>query len=113
MNTGLARTCCPGCPPDCLDCPTRILAGSGDLDDAEALFSLITETTEWVTTRSAVTRRNWSDLADRWVTAPVIGPLIFLAVMWGVFPLTTRAAAPLQDALDALLAWTWTPWRPG
>ena len=46
-------------------------------------------------------RHTWSDRIDRWVTAPVVGPLIFLAVMWLVFQLTTTAAAPLQDALDA------------
>ncbi len=40
-----------------------------------------------------------SDRVDRIVTAPVVGPLVFLAVMWGVFQLTTTVAAPMQDAL--------------
>ena len=48
--------------------------------------------------------RTWSDRIDRWVTAPWLGPIIFLAVMWAVFQLTIRAAAPLQDALDSLFA---------
>ena len=39
-----------------------------------------------------------TDRVDRWVTAPVIGPLLFLLVMWGVFELTTTVATPLQDA---------------
>ena len=43
-----------------------------------------------------------SDRVDRWVTAPVLGPLIFLAVMWAVFEVTTVVAAPLQDFLDGL-----------
>ncbi|MEA5053234.1 MAG: ferrous iron transporter B, partial [Propionicimonas sp.] len=45
-----------------------------------------------------------SDRIDRWVTAPVIGPLIFLAVMWVVFQITTTVAAPMQDGLDALIS---------
>jgi ferrous iron transport protein B len=45
-----------------------------------------------------------SDKVDRWVTAPVVGPLAFLAVMWAVFQVTTSVAAPLQDALDRLFS---------
>ncbi len=49
-------------------------------------------------------RRTLSDSIDRWVTAPVVGPLLFLAVMWAVFQVTTIVAAPLQGALDALFS---------
>lgn len=49
-------------------------------------------------------RVRWSDRVDRWVTAPVLGPLIFLAVMWLVFQVTTTVAAPLQDTLDAFFS---------
>lgn len=49
-------------------------------------------------------RVHGSDRVDRWVTAPVLGPLIFLAVMWLVFQVTTTVAAPLQDALDGLFS---------
>lgn len=42
----------------------------------------------------------WSDRIDRWALAPVLGPLLFLAVMWLVFQATTTVAAPLQDILD-------------
>jgi len=52
-------------------------------------------------TRSSLT---WSDRIDRIATAPVLGPLLFLAVMWLVFQITTVVAAPLQDALDSLVA---------
>lgn len=48
--------------------------------------------------------QTWSDRVDRWVTAPVLGPLIFLVVMWAVFQITTVVAAPLQDFLDGLVA---------
>jgi ferrous iron transport protein B len=46
----------------------------------------------------------WTDRIDRVVTAPVLGPLVFLAVMWAVFQVTTAVAAPLQDALDGLVS---------
>ncbi len=45
-----------------------------------------------------------SDKVDRWLTAPVVGPVVFLAVMWAVFQLTTTVAAPLQNALDRLFS---------
>jgi ferrous iron transport protein B len=99
--------CLDGCPADCTSCaPTDVielqatLTGDEDLAQAEALFAWVTETTQAATTRSHEVRRTWTDRVDRWVTAPVVGPLLFLAVMWGIFTLTTRAAAPLQDALD-------------
>jgi ferrous iron transport protein B len=45
-----------------------------------------------------------TDRVDRWVTAPVLGPLLFLLVMWGVFELTTTVATPLQDLLGRLVS---------
>jgi len=52
----------------------------------------------------AVQPRTFPDKVDRWVTAPVLGPVIFLAVMWLVFQITTAVAAPLQDFLDGLFS---------
>jgi ferrous iron transport protein B len=49
-------------------------------------------------------RRTWSDRIDRWVTSPVLGPLIFLATMYVVFQVTTTVAAPLQGLLDGLFS---------
>ena len=49
-------------------------------------------------------RLTLSDRVDRWVTAPVVGPLIFMAVMWAVFQVTTTVAAPLQNALDGFFS---------
>jgi ferrous iron transport protein B len=102
-----ARACCAGCPPDCTACPplrTTALAaqlqGDDDLAVAEAVFAWVTATADTVTTRNGAGRRSWTDRIDRWVTAPLLGPLLFLAVMWAVFVLTTSAAAPLQDGLD-------------
>ncbi len=52
-------------------------------------------------TRSSAT---WTDRIDRLATAPVLGPALFLGVMWLVFQITTVVAAPLQEALGALVA---------
>ena len=100
--------CRADCPPDCTSCPPTALddlAASLDPDDdlarAEAVFAWVTTTTAAATTRAHAHRQTWSDRIDRWATAPVIGPVIFLAVMWAVFALTTTVAAPLQGALDA------------
>jgi ferrous iron transport protein B len=102
------RRCSPTCPADCTSCPPPAaaelaghLTGDDDLAQAEALFAWVTATAERATARAHPAHRTWTDRVDRWVTAPVVGPLVFLAVMWGVFTATTRIAAPLQDALDA------------
>lgn len=34
---------------------------------------------------------------------PIVGPILFLAVMWLVFTITTTVAAPLQDGLETLI----------
>lgn len=41
---------------------------------------------------------------------PVVGPLLFLAVMWVVFQITTTVAAPLQDGLEALVSGPLSDW---
>ena len=103
--------CQAGCPPDCTACtPTAIgevaasLDPEDDLAHAEAVFAWVTTTTDESTTRTHEDHRSWSDRIDRWVTAPLLGPLIFLGVMWAVFALTTTVAAPLQDALDTFFS---------
>jgi len=71
-----------------------------DLELADERFGWIQHAVEAATRTPAAEKHTWSDRIDRWATAPWIGPLIFLAVMWAVFQLTTSVAAPLQDALD-------------
>ena len=112
----LAPTAVGGCRADCpagLHRPARpppsttsaaSLDPDEDLARAEAVFAWVTDTTALVTTRTHEQRRTWSDRFDRWATAPVLGPVIFLVVMWAVFPLTTTVAAPLQDALDSFFS---------
>ena len=70
---------------------------------ADDRFAWISTAVQAATERAAVGRTTWSDRFDRVVTAPFSGALIFLAVMWGVFELTTTVAVPLQGALDALV----------
>lgn len=44
-----------------------------------------------------------SQRVDRLVLHPVLGPILFLAVMWAVFFITTTVASPLQDGLEAFI----------
>ena len=83
-------------------------AGPGEPADelaaADERFAWIDAAVTASVSTEATTRRTWSDRIDRFATAPVVGPLLFLAVMWLVFQATTTLAAPLQDALDALVS---------
>lgn len=89
---GQGRGMCPG---------VTVLDSSLAREDER--FAWIESATDAALRHTDTDRETWSDRADRWVTAPIIGPLIFLAVMWLVFQITTTVAAPLQDWLDALL----------
>ena len=44
-----------------------------------------------------------SQRIDRVVLHPVLGPILFLAVMWAVFFITTTVAGPLQDGLETFI----------
>jgi len=46
---------------------------------------------------------SFSQRVDRLVLHPVLGPILFLAVMWAVFFITTTVAGPLQDGLEAFI----------
>ncbi|MFN8125032.1 MAG: ferrous iron transport protein B [Candidatus Nanopelagicales bacterium] len=75
-----------------------------DLALEDARFAWITAVADGCVTDSGVSRRTWSDRIDSLATAPVVGPVLFLAVMWVVFQVTTTVAAPLQEALDTLVS---------
>ncbi len=75
-----------------------------ELAAADERFGWIDAAVTASVSSEAMTRRTWSDRIDRFATAPVVGPLLFLGVMWLVFQATTTLAAPLQDALDTLVA---------
>jgi ferrous iron transport protein B len=70
-----------------------------ELAAAEDRFAWVSQVVATATTRSDV-RVSWSDRLDRATTAPVLGPLLFLGVMWLLFQATTTVAAPLQEILD-------------
>ena len=70
---------------------------------ADARFSWIAAAVDAGTRRDGEARITWSDRIDRVATAPFAGAALFLAVMWLVFQLTTRLAAPLQEGLDWLV----------
>jgi len=75
-----------------------------ELAAADRRFAVVARAVAAATHRSGTARTDWSDRVDRVATHPVAGPVVFLAVMWAVFQLTTRVAAPVQDALDGLLS---------
>jgi len=82
-------------------------AGAADADElelADERFAWGAAAAQRALRHDGRARRSWSDRIDRFALAPVIGPLIFLATMFVVFEATTTVAAPLQDALDALIS---------
>ncbi|HET7822446.1 MAG TPA: ferrous iron transport protein B [Ornithinibacter sp.] len=74
-----------------------------ELAAADERFGWIDAAVTASVSTQALTRRTWSDRIDRFATAPVVGPLLFLGVMWLVFQATTTLAAPMQNALGALV----------
>lgn len=50
---------------------------------------------------------------DRFALHPVAGPLLFLAVMWVVFQITTTVAAPIQDAVSGFFEGPLSDWTSG
>jgi ferrous iron transport protein B len=72
-----------------------------DLAAAEERFSWVSAAVDAATARDLEARASWSDRLDRITTAPVLGPVLFLGIMWLLFQATTTVAAPIQQALDA------------
>ena len=79
-------------------------AGTGDLQLDDDRFSWVAGLVVDATTRVAVARESRTDRVDRWAMSPVVGPTIFLAVMWLVFQATTTIATPLQSALSSFFS---------
>ena len=73
-----------------------------ELARADERFAWVAAAVVAASHRSGQARTSWSDRIDRWATAPVVGPVLFLAVMWALFQVTTTVASPLQDWLDRL-----------
>ena len=87
--------------------PAPRLTGTAALDDLsrdDERFAWVESAVSAATTGSGAERVSTSDRIDRVATHPVAGPLLFLAVMWLVFQVTTTVAAPLQDWLDGFFS---------
>lgn len=88
--------------------PTRPIELAPGVDDelelADERFAWVERAVERASEVADGPRATVSDRIDRWATARVAGPLLFLAVMWCVFELTTTVAVPLQDALGSLFS---------
>lgn len=77
---------------------------SDEFEAADQRFAWVNAVVTAATQRPGTRRRTRSDRLDAVLTAPILGPLIFLATMWLVFQITTTVAAPLQHALDSFFS---------
>lgn len=98
------------CPPDGDDphCPCCHPVNPADVDAddmtlAEVRFAVIDDAVAAASSEhpAPVTA---TERIDKIALNPVIGPLLFLGVMFVVFQITTTVAAPLQDGLDTLFS---------
>ncbi len=72
------------------------------LNDAQELFDWV-ETIADAAVSTAEHRATMSDHLDRVLLNQWAGPVVFLAVVWGVFQLTTVVAAPLMDGATRIV----------
>ncbi len=75
-----------------------------ELEKADERFAWVAAAVEAGALDPGEERVSFSDRLDRVATAPVLGPLLFLGVMWLVFQVTTTVAAPIQDFFDQLFS---------
>ncbi len=73
-----------------------------DQEQAAARLSWVGELMQRVVDRREE-RPTLTDRVDRIITAPFLGTVVLLAVLWIVFQATTTLASPLQGALDAFI----------
>lgn len=71
------------------------------LSEAQELFDWVEDVSD-AAVPSAPPRATISDHIDKVLLNPWVGPAAFLAVVWGVFQLTTVVAAPLMDGVSQL-----------
>ncbi|MGV8977851.1 MAG: ferrous iron transport protein B [Cellulomonas sp.] len=129
LTEGVPPVLLPDAAPAC-PCPDDTACGAGcscgrplDLDaelaSADLLFTWVDGVQRALANRDATdesaaipgapapTRptpvRTWSDRVDRVLLDPWFGVPVFLAVMWGLFQLTTTVAAPLMAAASAVV----------
>jgi ferrous iron transport protein B len=90
------------CPPPAR--PTGPADPTDELAVADERYGWIERVTSAATQERTDVAVTATDRADRWLTARLVGPLVFLAVMWAVFELTTTVAVPIQDALGSFFS---------
>ncbi|MGX1738520.1 ferrous iron transport protein B [Corynebacterium flavescens] len=71
---------------------------------ADGRFSWIEHIVAEASTEKHHASASRSERIDRVALHPLAGPLLFLAVMWAVFQITTTVAAPFQDWLDGFFS---------
>lgn len=84
--------------------PRVVPAGLEGIEREDDRFAWVARVVDEGTEDSGESRVRWSDKVDKVLMAPVLGPVVFLAVMWLVFQITTTVAAPLQDGLDSFFS---------
>lgn len=98
--TGEVRAALAGPRP----APRALAPTSDEFAREDERFAWVEAAVSSATTSSGMQGASLSDRIDRWAMHPFVGPVVFLAVMWLVFQVTTTVAAPLQEALDALFS---------
>ncbi len=88
--------------------PPREVLATAECDDelavADERFAWVEAAVSCGSRLDPLPRRTLTDRVDRVATAPVAGPLVFLAIMWAVFELTTAVAVPIQGAIGSLFS---------
>ena len=93
---------------DALESPAYV-RGVTPMPESEVIRDRLTEAQElfdWVETvadaavPATAVRATLTDRLDRVLLNPWVGPAAFLAVVWGVFQLTTVVASPLMDGVS-------------
>jgi ferrous iron transport protein B len=79
-----------------------------ELAHASALFDWVERTTTHIL-NTPVPRATITDRIDRWLLKPVVGLPVFAAVLWLLFELATRLAAPLMDGVTTAIDGTAAP----
>lgn len=99
LTRAVAEVLAAPVPPARRDGP----AGPDEFAAADERFAWLQSALDAAVFAGSRRRADRSERLDALLLHPLIGPVVFLAVMWGVFQLTTTVAAPMQDGLDSLI----------
>ncbi|MDO4910830.1 MAG: ferrous iron transport protein B [Corynebacterium sp.] len=75
-----------------------------DFEIADARFDWVERALEASVKEIEPPKATLTERIDKFALHPVLGPLLFLFVMWCVFQITTTVAKPFQDGLDNLFS---------